>query len=56
MLDLFASAGFDSTMAADKSMRRRRFAITLERLRTMARRYDASTTTFSPEGRLHQVR
>ena len=22
----------------------------------MARRYDSSTTTFSPEGRLHQVR
>lgn len=22
---------------------------------TMARRYDSSTTTFSPEGRLHQV-
>lgn len=22
----------------------------------MARRYDASTTTFSPEGRLHQVK
>ena len=30
----------------------------LERLHssaTMARRYDSSTTTFSPEGRLHQV-
>jgi len=27
----------------------------LSLLITMARRYDSSTTTFSPEGRLHQV-
>lgn len=35
---------------------RRSEHILLHPLLTMARRYDSSTTTFSPEGRLHQVR